>query len=161
VTPSSLVPLALALVVEGHPASGYEGEQSIDDWLMTGVGAPDYALTRDDGAVRIEKKVTKTQRWVAVVHEVQASMPARRNFHASFEVHTDGLDEEGSCVMKAQRGRDLEYEGFLASDLKPVKTTTSGFVRCDLSMDVPVGTKWILYGFTYRGAGRAWVRDEQ
>ncbi len=88
--------------------AAYPGEQTIDDWLMTGVGAPDYALARDGNAVRIES--SKSDRYVALVH------------------------------------------------VAPAASSTSGFMRCDATADVPDGAKWILYGVSYKGDGKAWVR---
>ena len=155
-----LVPLLAALAVASD-ARAWDGEQTVDGWLMTGIGAPDYTLEADGDAVRIQKSVRQTSRWVAVVRVVPAEAWVGRTFTASLEVRTDGLDErEAGCVMKAQTGRELSYSGFLASNFVTVPTTTKGFTGCELTVQVPPRTKWILYGFTYRGAGKAWVREK-
>lgn len=74
----------------------------------------------------------------------------------SLEARTEGIDG-GACVAKAQRMKTLQYAGFLASDLAQLPTAAKGFTRCKLRL-MCGRTKWILYGFTYRGAGKAWAR---
>ena len=137
--------------------SAYPGERTVDDWLMTGVGAPDYTLARDGNAVRIES-TKQSVRYVALLHVVPATSFVGKKAHATLEVRADGIQGQVMCIMKVQRVRDLQYGGFLAFDMKPNPGTTSGFVKCDLGADVSDGAKWILYGASYKGDGKAWVR---
>ncbi len=136
----------------------YEGEKQVGDWLMTGVGAPDFKLEADDKAVRIERTVESSQRFVAVVRSVPAAAFAGKTARATFDVKTEGLEGEGACIIKAQNERDLAYQGFLAFDMKKVDATTKGFTHCEVQVAVPSAAKYLVYGFTYRGAGKAWVR---
>ncbi len=91
------------------------------------------------------------------MHVVPAAEYLGKHVALSFEVRTDGVDH-GACVVKAQRTASLQYSGFLAADMSEVKAPPAAFAPCATGIDVPPGAKWILYGFTYRGAGKAWVR---
>lgn len=136
----------------------YPGEQTVNEWLMTGVGAPDFKLAAEDKAVSIERSVATSQRFVAVVRAVPAGRFAGKKAKVAFDVRTEGLDNEGSCTVKVQNERELAYSGYLAVEMKRVPPTTKDFTPCNLEVLVPKEAKWILYGFTYRGAGKAWVR---
>ncbi len=136
----------------------YEGEQTVGDWHKTGVGAPDYKLEADGKDVRVEPSVASSNRFVTVLRRAPAGALAGKKVKAAFDVRTEGLAQEGNCIVKVQMDSDLAYGGFLAFDMKPVASSTKGFVPCNLEVMVPAHAKWILYGFTYRGAGKAWLR---
>lgn len=138
--------------------TGYEGEKIVDGWLMTGVGAPDYELAPDGGAIRAEKKVAETSRFVAVVQRTRANAFSGKRVKATFEVRVDGV-KDGVCVMKVQTVERLQYGGFLAVDTKQPVDASKGFVTCELASELPREARWMLFGYTFRGAGRVWVRD--
>lgn len=135
----------------------YDGEQTIAEWTKTGVGAPDYALAAEPDGVRVEASTQESMRFVAVVRAVPARDFQAKPVKASLEVRTEGTTS-GGCVLKVQRERTLRYAGFLASDFSALPPTSSGFVRCDLVATVPSDAEWLLFGYTYRGPGRAWLR---
>jgi hypothetical protein len=138
-------------------SSAFDGEQTVGDWLITGVGAPDFTLLADGDAVRIERKEPSSKRFVAVVQAVASDAFVGKKVTASLDVRTEGLDGPGACIMKVQRTRPLAYAGFLAVDFKEAPPTTASF-HCELSASVPPGAKWILYGLSFRGGGKAWIK---
>lgn len=133
----------------------YPGEVTVGEWTMTGVGAPDYALAADGKGVRVERKVDGSKRWVAVVRAVPADALRGKKVTATLDVRTDGLDAEGLCLLKIQRSRDLAYQGFIEAQSAPVAASTPSPRRCTVSATIAQDARWILYGFTYRGAGTA------
>jgi hypothetical protein len=137
-------------------AEAWAGETTVGEWTLTGIGAPDYTATMDGAAVRVDTKTT-SERYVALVHVVPAAEYVGKTVHATFEAKVDNF-EQGACVMKVQRERKLTYAGFLAADLKELSGTHE-FAPCSLSTPVGADAKWILFGVTHRGAGKAWVRD--
>lgn len=136
----------------------FPGEQTVNDWLMTGVGAPDFKLEADEKSARITRVVESSRRFVAVVRAVAAEPFVGKAATVAFDVRTDGLDGGGMCILKVQTERELAYGGFLALEMKDVPASTPDFMPCALHTTVPTGAKWILYGFSYRGGGKAWVR---
>jgi hypothetical protein len=148
----------LEVVGNDVPASSaFEGEQTVGEWLMTGVGAPDFAFAAEGDAVRVERKEPSSKRFVAVVRAVPADAFVGKTVAAALDVRTEGLDGPGVCILKFQRARPLAYAGFLGAQHKETPATAPSF-HCDLSASVPEGTKWILYGFSYRGGGKAWIK---
>jgi hypothetical protein len=138
-------------------SNAFPGEVTVADWLMTGVGAPDYAFVADGDAVRIEPKEASPSRFVAVVHVLPADAYVGKHVTVSFDLRTDGV-AEGACIAKAQDGRVLQYAGFLGGNFKEVKGPQPAFTPCEVGFDVPPDTKWILYGYSYKGMGKAWLR---
>ena len=137
----------------------FDGEQKIGDWVMTGVGAPDYEITQDDKAIRLERNAgSDSQKYVHLLRVVPADKLVGKKVKATFDVRVEGLESAGACVLKAQKGRDLAYQGFLASDSKPVAVDAKGEVHCAMEAEIPAGTKWVLYGYALHGGGKAWVR---
>ncbi|NUP08119.1 MAG: hypothetical protein HOW73_18890 [Polyangiaceae bacterium] len=126
---------------------------------MTGVGAPDFTLASDAEAVRIEPKAAPTQRFVALVRTVPADGLVGKEITATFLVRADGLEKPGMCILKVQAEPALAYQGFLAGDFKEIAASTKGFVPCTVSTKVPDGARWILFGATYRGNGKIWVKS--
>ncbi|MBI4957289.1 MAG: hypothetical protein HY908_35080 [Myxococcales bacterium] len=106
----------------------------------------------------LDPVVEASQRFVALVRAVAAQPFIGKAATVAFDARTDGLDGEGMCILKVQTERELAYGGFLAHDTKEVPASTPDFTPCALHTTVPSGAKWILYGFSYRGGGRAWVR---
>src|SRR5262245_34164127 len=126
---------------------------------MTGVGAPDFSLHEDDKGVRIERTVPDSQRYVAVVRRVEADTLRGKKASIRFEVKTEGLEEPGGlCLVKAQREKDLAYAGILGFVKQEVAATTKGFISCKLALEVPEGTRYLLYGFSHKGPGKVWIR---
>lgn len=137
----------------------FDGEQKIGDWLMTGVGAQDYKITQDDKAIRLERNAgNNSTKYVHLLRVVPADKLVGKKVKATLDVRVEGLESEGACVLKAQKGRDLTYNGYLASDAKPVAVDAKGEVHCAMEAQIPAGTKWVLYGFAMHGGGKAWIK---
>ncbi len=136
----------------------YEGEEAVGDWLKTGVGAADFTLALDGKDVRVERKDDASKRFVAVVRTVDATPFVGKKIKAELDIKTDGLDGDAVCLVKVQAERELTYSHFLAVESKPVSKSTKDFEHCALETTIPTGAKFILYGISYRGAGKAWLR---
>lgn len=138
-------------------APDFPDEQTVAEWLKTGVGAPDFAIAAEGDAVRIESTVPGSKRYVALVRVAAADQYVGKHVSAEFEVRTEPLDN-AACILKVQRERPLTYAGFVALDFVDAPPPSEHFVPCRLGVDVPNGAGWILFGLTYRGSGKAWVR---
>ncbi|MBL8742534.1 MAG: serine hydrolase, partial [Myxococcales bacterium] len=66
----------------------YPGEKTVADWLMTGVGAPDFDLRSDAGAVRIAPKGSPSNRFVALVRALPAESFVGKQVTASMLVRS-------------------------------------------------------------------------
>jgi len=141
------------------PTNDYPGERRVGDWLLTGVGAPDFDLRKDGEGITIDRIADGSRRWVAVVRAVSAEPYIGKTVAATLDVQTNGMTEGGACLIKVQRQRQLVYWGFLAADLKELPATTDNFVPCEVVAQIPPTAKWVLYGFTYHGPGRVSVRS--
>jgi CubicO group peptidase (beta-lactamase class C family) len=139
----------------------YPGEKTVADWLMTGVGAPDFELGADAGAVRIAPKGAPSKRFVALLRALPAESLVGKQVTASMLVRAADLEKPGACVLKIQKDRPLAYQGLLATSLSEVAESTKGFVRCTVSAKVPDGARWILFGVSYRGRGTMWVKSPE
>ena len=95
---------------------------------------------------------------MAVVRVVKAAPYAGKKITATIEARTEDL-RRGSCIVKAQTIQRLQYAGFLAAELGKLPPTTSGFERCQIDVEIPPATKWLLVGFTHAGDGTVWLRD--
>lgn len=158
-------PSQAAAASQAPPASAspaeYPGEKTVADWLMTGVGAPDFELTADAGAVRIAPKGSPSNRFVALVRALPAESLVGKQVTASMLVRADGLEKPGTCLVKIQKDRPLVYAGYLEVGTEKVAETTKGFVRCSVTAKVPEGARWILFGVSYRGGGTMWVKSPE
>ena len=135
----------------------FPGEQTVGDWLMTGVGAPEYALSQDAKAVRLDAK-TDGRRFVHLLRVVAAAPHVGKKVKLSLEMKATS-DESVLCVAKVLTTPQWTYGASLAlGTQQPSEDRSARFVPCDMTLDVPEGAKWILFGVGAEGTGQLWVR---
>jgi hypothetical protein len=134
----------------------FEGEQTVG---VTGVGAPDHALSQDGAAVKVSPTVADPKRFVHVLRVEKADAYVGKTIKITFEVKADG-SVSGGCVAKALGASQWVYMGrtFGTAFQEQPAGATNGFVTCELSLTVAEGARWILYGHASRGSGNVWVK---